>query len=306
MTGLILTGNEFANTIVGLTGNDTLDGGDGNDTLNGGDGNDALAGGDGNDTLNGQNGDDILNGQAGADLMSGGAGNDTYYVDNAADKVFEAVGCGNDTVFAYVNDALQAGQEVETLRGFAGATGLILTGNEFANTIVGLSGNDTLNGGDGNDTLNGGDGNDALAGGNGNDTLNGQNGDDILNGQAGADLMSGGPATTRITSTMPPIRYLRRWAAATTRFLLTSITLQADQEVDSDRLRQRHRAEPHRQRVQPSDLAPDADDWLNGGDGNDTINGGDGNDTLNGGNGNDTINGGDGNDVLNGMFESIS
>ena len=41
------------------------------------------------------------------------AGNDTYYVDNAADKVFEAVGGGSDTVFASVNYTLQAGQEVE-------------------------------------------------------------------------------------------------------------------------------------------------------------------------------------------------
>ena len=115
--------------------------------------------------------------------MSGGAGNDTYLVDNALDKVFEAVGGGTDNVFASVNYALQAGQEVEALRANAGATGLILTGNEFNNLLVGLTGNDTLNGGDGNDTLNGGDGN---------DTLNGQNGNDVLNGGAGADLMSGG------------------------------------------------------------------------------------------------------------------
>ena len=56
-------------------------------------------------------------------------------VDNAADKVFEAVGGGTDTVFASVNYALQAGQEVEVLRANAGATGLILTGNEFNNYL---------------------------------------------------------------------------------------------------------------------------------------------------------------------------
>ena len=74
-----------------------------------------------------------LDGQAGIDSLSGGAGNDTYLVDNAADKVFEAVGGGTDNVYASVNYALQAGQEVEALRANAGATGLILTGNEFNN-----------------------------------------------------------------------------------------------------------------------------------------------------------------------------
>ena len=67
--------------------------------------------------------------------MSGGAGNDIYYVDNAADKATEAAGAGTDTVYASVNYALQAGQEVEALRANAGATGLILTGNEFNNTL---------------------------------------------------------------------------------------------------------------------------------------------------------------------------
>src|SRR6478672_914576 len=154
--------------------------------------NDTLTGDNGNDTLNGGGGNDTLNGLAGADNMSGGAGNDVYYVDNAADKATEAAGAGTDTVYAGVNYALQAGQEVEALRANAGATGLILTGNEFNNTLVGGSGNDTLNGGGGNDTLNGGDGNDALNGGNGNDALSGGNGNDVLNGMLGIDIMAGG------------------------------------------------------------------------------------------------------------------
>ena len=90
--------------------------------------------------------------------MAGGTGNDTYFVDNAADVVNEAVGGGTDTVFASVSYALTAGPEIEFLRANAGATGLSLTGNEFANTIVGGSGNDTLDGGAGNDTLTGGGG----------------------------------------------------------------------------------------------------------------------------------------------------
>ena len=79
------------------------------------------------------------------------------------------MGGGTDNVYASANYALQAGQEVEALRANAGATGLILTGNEFNNLLVGLTGNDTLNGGLGNDTLNGGAGNDTLNGGDGND-----------------------------------------------------------------------------------------------------------------------------------------
>ena len=69
-------------SIVGTSGNDTLNGGAGNDTLNGGIGDDTMAGEAGNDTLNGG---------IGADTMAGGAGNDTYYVDNTGDIVTEAI-----------------------------------------------------------------------------------------------------------------------------------------------------------------------------------------------------------------------
>ena len=60
------------------------------------------------------------------------------------------------------------------------ATGLTLTGNEFANTIVGNAGNDTLIGGAGNDTLNGGAGADTMAGGTGNDTYFVDNAGDVV------------------------------------------------------------------------------------------------------------------------------
>jgi Ca2+-binding RTX toxin-like protein len=105
-------------------------------------------------------GNDALNGGVGADTMAGGAGNDTYFVDNAGDVVNEAAGQGTDTVFASVNYSLSAGQEIEFLRANAGATGLSLTGNEFANRLVGSAGNDTLNGGGGTDSLGGMGGND--------------------------------------------------------------------------------------------------------------------------------------------------
>ena len=139
-------------------------------TLSGGDGNDALIGGAGNDTLNGG---------TGIDTMTGGGGNDVYYVDNAADRVNEAVGGGADTVYASVSYALQAGQEVEYLRANAGATGLSLTGNAFNNYLIGGTGNDTLDGGTGADTM---------AGGAGNDTYTVDNAGDVVNEVAGAGI----------------------------------------------------------------------------------------------------------------------
>src|SRR5262249_1561699 len=96
--------------------------------------------------------DDVLRGNAAINRLAGGAGNDSYYVDTAGDQVLEGAGRGNDTIYATVDYAVTAGQEIETLRA-AGTAGLTLTANDHATRLIGGSGNDRLNGGSGNDTL---------------------------------------------------------------------------------------------------------------------------------------------------------
>ena len=109
-------------------------------------------------------GRDRIDGRAGADVMIGMAGNDTYYVDNAADRVIEGVSGGSDRILTTVSYALEAAQRVELLQttDFAGLDAIDLTGNEFANTLTGNAGNNRLDGKGGNDTLIGGNGEDVF------------------------------------------------------------------------------------------------------------------------------------------------
>jgi hypothetical protein len=103
-------------------------------------------------------GDDTYTGADHAETVYGGIGNDTYYVNNGGDVVVENAGEGTDVVYASVDYALTSGSAVEQLRANAGSTGVHLTGNELANTIVGGTGNDVLSGGGGNDTIDAGTG----------------------------------------------------------------------------------------------------------------------------------------------------
>ncbi len=153
--------------------------------LFGNDARNSFAGGVGNDTLIGNGGDDILNGDAGADVMIGGTGVDTYYVDNAGDQVIETeVGPGKyDTVWSTLaNYTLPVNVEIYIATPNAGAMNAVgnndvtlMLGNEGANDLSSLAGNDMVLGQGGNDTINGGAGD-----------------LDIISGGTGADLLSGG------------------------------------------------------------------------------------------------------------------
>jgi serralysin len=122
-----------------------------------------LTGNEFDNLIAGNSGDNTLNGGVGGDRLYGYAGNDSYIVDYYLDTVNDAVGGGNDRVYASVNFILRFGQEIETLTTTdnAGVSPINLYGNEFDNLIEGNNGNNGLSGGAGFDRLYGYGGDDS-------------------------------------------------------------------------------------------------------------------------------------------------
>ncbi len=297
-----ITGSNRGEVMTGGAFNDAIYGGNGGDTLSGEAGDDMLYGRAGIDTLNGGEGDDRLDGGAGADLMTGGTGNDRYFVDNAADQVFENVGEGTDTVYTKVNYTLVAGQEVEVLWANAGSTGLMLGGNEFDNRLVGragndgldgAAGNDRLDGNDGDDTLDGGDGDDQLFGGTGSDILDGGIGDDRLDGGVGADTMTGGAGNDLFYVDNAGDQVHEAVGGGTDAvYASVGYSLASGEEIESLRAN-----------AGSTGLTLGGNEFDNtvfGATGNDVLMGGAGQDKLYGRDGADTLSGGAGNDRLEG------
>lgn len=263
----------LADLFAGTAGADRLNGTVTADTIHGDLGNDTLNGNDGDDTLDGNAGNDTLGGGAGADTMAGGAGNDLYSVDDAGDRVLEAVGEGTDTVRASVDYTLGDGQAIENLRAGARSVGLALGGNGVDNSIVGGAGDDALDGGAGNDRLIGSAGDDVLSGGVGNDRLNGGTGADTMTGGIGNDVYHVDDVGDRAIDAVGE--------GTDTVYARIDYTLGADQEVE---------------RVRAN--AGAAGLVLGGNGFNNTILGGAGNDTLSGGGGNDKLTGDLGSDIF--------
>ncbi|HEV2748132.1 MAG TPA: calcium-binding protein [Allosphingosinicella sp.] len=127
--------------------------------------------------------DNVLDGGAGADFMSGSRGSDTYYVDNAGDRMQER---GGEIDLVYSSVSFDLGGDLDPLSGEAYLEDLVLTGdvaidgtgNDRVNRITGNGAANTLSGGVGGDTLVGGEGDDRLFGGTGLDRLVGGAGED--------------------------------------------------------------------------------------------------------------------------------
>ena len=127
---------------------------------------DVIAGNSVNQTIIGGTGNDTIESGAGATLI-GGKGDDTYILDSAFETITENVNEGKDTVETSLN-SYTLGANLENLTHTAG-TPFTGTGNTLDNVITGGGGANTLSGLDGNDRLISGGGVDTLIGGKGDD-----------------------------------------------------------------------------------------------------------------------------------------
>ena len=261
----ILIGDDGANRLSGIHGDDELWGHGGNDVLHGNGGADRLEGGDGDDELYGSTGEDLLYGDDGVDRLLGGHGDDQLWGGDGDDILDGEVG----------NDQLQGGNGED-----------ILFGDGGDDELRGGAGDDSLFGQDDADLMFGGDGNDWLNSGNGDDELWGGPGDDRLWGGAGADRLDGG-------SGIDWVHY---------RFSSTGVTVDlrdgtaTGNQADGDEI-------VNIENVEGSDnvdvlIGDDGANQLFGLNGDDDLRGGGGDDLLFGDEGADRLDGGDGVDTV--------
>lgn len=177
--------------ITGGSGDDLIYGDFLDNVLVGGAGDDLVSGGSGNDSLYGGAGNDLLDAVWDKDFVDGGDGFDTYFSQNGiglAATVDLAAGTGFWGNYPEFTDTIV---NVENARGADKDDSI--RGNDGANILYGIMGNDLLDGRGGDDwlvgdfvgdisgfadTLIGGDGGDWLQGGAGNDRLAGGGGGD--------------------------------------------------------------------------------------------------------------------------------
>ncbi len=295
-----LIGNEAANILKGLGGNDTyvIDAMDvvvegvnkGIDTLivgfsaslatyanvenltASGTASISLTGNDLGNVLTGNAGDNVLNGAGGADTLAGGAGNDTYYIDNAGDVVVEVAGGGTDTAIVSLDFRMDALANVEILK---------LADGTQASRVTGGGGNDHLVGNEGFNVIDGGAGADTMEGGAGSDVFLVDNAGDVVIETAGNGADAVQASVSYTLSAGAEIEFLTGLGSGSLWLTGNEFGNTISGTAAADGL-----------------AGQDGNDVLTGYAGNDTLRGDAGNDTLYGGAGKDTLYGGAGKDTF--------
>ena len=168
------------------------------DSLRGDAADNVLQGYLGYDALYGREGNDTLLGGAGADLLNGGTGLDATCYWQAGPANAAGMGLLVDLVLQALNTGDAAGDRFYFVENVVGsAYHDDLRGDEGANTLNGLYGNDLLCGRFGDDWLNGSEGNDCLVGGAGTDWLDGGAGRDTFTFHFVNETLPGGRDTIR-------------------------------------------------------------------------------------------------------------
>lgn len=224
------------------------------DTIFGDDQANQLSGNDGNDTLFGDDGSDHIRGGQGADFIDGGNGIDQ------ADYSTSSAGVNISLLFNTAEEGDAAGDVLANIENLNGSRFFdTLEGDNQANRLGGLSGNDELFGEGGNDTLLGG---------------------------SGADFIDGGDGIDTSDYTASVEGVLVNLATGEARF----------GQAEGDELESIENLAGSA--FEDALTGDDGANRLTGRDGNDVLFGNAGNDTLIGSAGNDILNGGEGNDVF--------
>ena len=199
-------------TLMGNAGNDRLTGGADGDSLVGGPGDDTLDGQGGGDELRGDFGDDTFlvgnESQSAGDTLVGDDGIDTADFTGRADGLLIVVGDEGDANGPTIRDDVEAfvgGGGDDTLDARDADFAVTLRGGGGSDSLLGSAFADALYGGDGDDSLDAGDGDDHLYGDAGDDRLIGGAGMDSLRGHEGADFLDGGDGNDRLVPGEPTV-----------------------------------------------------------------------------------------------------
>jgi len=150
---------DYATSLTGGTGFDTISAWGDNDTLASGPyGGAVYAGGD-RASVTGSGGFDILGALGHGDTLVAGSGKEMFVVGDANTVIVDYQKTVSDTLQSWVSYTLAGGVQILQLQGVGNLVG---TGNSLSDTLTANTGNDTLVAGSGVATLIGGSGNDTF------------------------------------------------------------------------------------------------------------------------------------------------